>query len=369
MGRGRILHCISTMGGGGAERQCVYLVTELVRRGWHVDVALLDGGPNLGRLEASGARIHWLRGFHQFDPRLTWQLFWLIGRLKPQLVQTWMSVMDVQGGIACRARSVPWLICERGQGAWVPAMGYTLSRLRLAVTSGTSAVVCNSVCAVHTWDPYLPKRTPRYAIRNALPIAEIQHTPPVDTSERGTGAASKTVLAVGRFIRDKNWDILIRAMARVARRVPVTGVFCGTGRWDRPRIDRLIRQYGLEKVIVLPGYVDDVWARMKSADVCVSVSRREGCPNAVIEAMACGCPLVVSDIPPHRELLDDETAFFADPADPPHVAEAIVQVLTQPDKARRRAARAQARAEQWTPSTIAGQYEDVYRDLLSCGRP
>ncbi len=53
-----------------------------------------------------------------------------------------------------------------------------------------------------------------------------------------------------------------------------------------------------------------VWALMKKASVFVSLSAYEGCPNTVMEAMACGCPIIVSDIPEHREILDEQSALF-----------------------------------------------------------
>jgi len=362
---GRVPHCIATMGGGGAERQCAYLATELVRRGWQVDVALWAGGPNLERLEAGGARIHWLKGFNQWDPRLAWQLLRIVGKTRPDLVQTWTAVMDVPGGIACRTLSVPWLVCERGLGAWNPmSFGHVRCRLRLLVASGASAVVCNSASAARTWEPYLPGKTPRYIIRNVLPISEIQQTSPAPTPQTQAATRPKTVLAVGRFVSYKNWQVLIEAMAHVARRIPVTALFCGVGPW-RGQMENMIGQLGLTDVIDLPGYVDDVWARMKGADVSVNISRFEGCPNVVIEAMACGCPLVVSDIPPHREVLDDDMALIVDHTDPVQVADAIVRALGDPERARQRATRARARAEQWTGASIARKYANLYSDILT----
>jgi glycosyltransferase involved in cell wall biosynthesis len=63
---------------------------------------------------------------------------------------------------------------------------------------------------------------------------------------------------------------------------------------------------GLNDRLELTGLIprDEVYARCARADLFVSVSRGEGLPVAVIEAMAAECPAVLSDIPPHRELID-----------------------------------------------------------------
>ena len=77
---------------------------------------------------------------------------------------------------------------------------------------------------------------------------------------------------------------------------------------------------------------------MKASDAFVSTSTFEGQPNAVLEAMACGCPLVVSDIPAHREFLDDQTAAIV-PLKKDAFVKAILYVLQGSEEiARRRSA-------------------------------
>lgn len=68
--------------------------------------------------------------------------------------------------------------------------------------------------------------------------------------------------------------------------------------------------------MLLPGVVTDLWAKLRRAAVFVSVSLYEGCPNTVLKAMAADCLLVVSDIPAHRALLDDQIGMFVNPDDP-----------------------------------------------------
>ena len=97
----------------------------------------------------------------------------------------------------------------------------------------------------------------------------------------------------------------------------------------------------------------------------VSVGFFEGRPNAVLEAMACGCPLVVSDIPAHREFLDEGSALLVSPEVPAAIAQAIGSVLTAPDDAARRAKEARAKAAQWSNQAMARQYAHVYQEVLA----
>ena len=84
----------------------------------------------------------------------------------------------------------------------------------------------------------------------------------------------------------------------------------------RAAVEAAVAGLGLADRVRLVGFVPDAWAWMKRASVLVSPSLFEGHPNVVLEAAACGCPLVVSDIPAHREFLDGENAVLVDTGDP-----------------------------------------------------
>ena len=87
----------------------------------------------------------------------------------------------------------------------------------------------------------------------------------------------------------KNVEGVIAALARVAAEVQFVALMCGDGP-SRPHLERMTRELGIADRVVFRGYVDNLWDLMSGADAFVSLSRFEGCPNVVLEAMACGCP-------------------------------------------------------------------------------
>lgn len=117
-------------------------------------------------------------------------------------------------------------------------------------------------------------------------------------------AASFTVVWVGRMEEVKDPAVAVSAFAAVSD--PTTQmVMIGAGQLESA-VASQVRNLGLNDRLELTGLIprDEVFVRCAQADLFLSASHGEGLPVAVIEAMAAQCPVVLSDIPPHRELMD-----------------------------------------------------------------
>jgi len=348
------------MEGGGAERQLTYLASELHRLGEDVHVAVVSGGPNWTRLLASGATIHELRARGSHSPDLFWRLLRLIHSVDPDIVQLWLRQMDVLGGLAAWALRKPFIVTERASKAAYPRS------LKHAWRSGTaklaSAIVSNSEAGDRYWLGRTGARTLRCVIPNAVPVNEIALVTPA-TSDAAP-ADKRLVLFAGRLEPQKNIDTLLEGLRVALADDDFHVVCCGTGTL-RARTAEWIDRHGLASRVALAGYTRDLWSLMKCAAVLVSPSLFEGSPNVVLEAMACRCPLVISNIPEHRALLDESAAVLVDPRSASELAAAIRNVLRDGDGARQRAEAAFARVQRFSPASVAQQYLDVYRRVLA----
>jgi glycosyltransferase involved in cell wall biosynthesis len=118
------------------------------------------------------------------------------------------------------------------------------------------------------------------------------------------GGDTPVLIGAGKLKPQKDFPTLIRAFARLRRRRPARLVILGEGD-ARPALEALARELGVEADVDFPGYQQNPWAWLRRASVFVLSSAWEGLPNVLIEAMACGCPVVSTDCPSGpREILD-----------------------------------------------------------------
>lgn len=129
-------------------------------------------------------------------------------------------------------------------------------------------------------------------VPNGIDLARIAAVPPA--------AEEWDVIFTGRLIRDKNVDLLLRALVPVREEVPdLRALIVGDGP-ERPALERLARDLGLSGAVTFAGFLpdhDSVIAAMKASRVFVLPSTREGFGIAALEAMACGVPVVTTDHP------------------------------------------------------------------------
>lgn len=153
---------------------------------------------------------------------------------------------------------------------------------------------------------------------------------PVDHPWFAAGAPP-VILSVGRLSPEKEFDTVIRAVSEVARTRPVRLMILGEGR-ERPALEALVDELGMGECVRLPGFAANPYAYMSRAAVLVLSSRWEGSPNVLVEAMACGTPVVATDCPSGpAELLDGgRLGPLVDVGDASGMAAAIHQVLDAP---------------------------------------
>ena len=162
------------------------------------------------------------------------------------------------------------------------------------------------------------------------------------------------VVAAGRLHPQKGFDLLLDAVRLINDRSPCRLIILGEGP-ERVALTQLADQYGLSDRVDLPGFVNNPFAIMARASVFVLSSRWEALPTVLIEAMACGAPVIATDCPTGpREILEDgQWGRLVPPANPRALAKAIEQTLSEPRQSSRQ------RAAAYTITASTARYLEI----------
>lgn len=181
---------------------------------------------------------------------------------------------------------------------------------------------------------------------------------------RATLPPAPVLLTVGRLSQEKGHLDLIQALALIRRQWPADAFHCiiaGEGS-ERPRIEAAIAAEGLNSYVTLAGLQHDIRPYYAVADLVVMPSHSEGSPNALLEAMIAGKPIVATRVGGVPEIVtDDLTAILVERQNPQQLAAAIHRLLHDPGAAERLAANAQSVAiENYSPQAYRRSLARVY---------
>lgn len=168
------------------------------------------------------------------------------------------------------------------------------------------------------------------------------------------------ILGVGRLVSQKDFPTLVRAFARVRPRYPSRLMILGEGE-DRPKLEAMVQELGLEEDVALPGFVDNPYAYMSRASVFALSSVFEGFGNVVAEALAAGTPVVSTNCPsgPAEILANGEYGCLVPVGDADALADAIVKTLQNPTHSQI----LQQRSQDFSLDCITDQYLNVLHRL------
>lgn len=290
----RILWVISSLSCGGAERVVSELASAFSDRNYSVGVLTLSEPESDhyrldDRVERIALNVIW-------DSKSMWQRLYsnwhrsrmiraAIRRFRPDVVVSFIEQNNVRVLAATLGLPVPVVVSERIDPRRYPVGRAWNAARRLLYPLAARVVVQTN--ALIDWAKTVTDARRVCAIPNF--VRALPPPPPDEARERGR------VLAVGRLAEQKGFDLLLRAFASsgwAARGVRLT--ILGEGP-ERQSLEALANQLGIAQAVEMPGVVQYPEDRMARATIFVLPSRYEGFPNALLEAMAMGCPVIAAD--------------------------------------------------------------------------
>ena len=187
---------------------------------------------------------------------------------------------------------------------------------------------------------------------------------PVQSREGCYDTGSRVILSVGHLLENKGYHRAIEVAADVLPRYPDwQWVICGEGP-ERPRLEAMIREKGLEKQMVLPGLIRDMDGMYRKAAMLVMTSELEGLPMVLLEGKANRLPLVGFDIMTGpSDIIDHEVnGFLVEPFDLKAMAERIRSLVEDAGLRSRMAERTAVGMEKFSEETILNNWEKLLEE-------
>ncbi len=379
-GRLRVLLFTSTLGGGGAEKHLLRVANHLDREKFEVSLAVvkpcgefesgLSADVRKHHLNRRGAGSTTVRMFQSIKP-----LRQVIRRERPGLI---FSVMDLANLVSLTAgrglEDRPKIVL----GVQTPpSLAYGHSRhpvstlmLRLIPRLYPKAdqIVALSKGVAADLASLSPRMRERLTvIYNAGVEAEVlegaRESVPADELPD-----APLVVACGRLRAVKGFSTLLDALVLVRKSVPAHLWVVGEGE-QRPFLEKKIKQLGLEGCVRLLGFRQNPFKYMAAADLFVLSSHFEGFGNVIVEAMACGVPVVATRCPfgPGEIIADGENGLLVAPASAIALADGILRVLRDEELKKRLARGGSARAHDFDAKAITRAYEELFLQVAGSG--
>ncbi|VAW79915.1 Alpha-1,4-N-acetylgalactosamine transferase PglJ [hydrothermal vent metagenome] len=177
------------------------------------------------------------------------------------------------------------------------------------------------------------------------------------------------VLGIGRFVRQKDFPLLVRAFAELRKRRPVRLVLLGGDESSNEQVqhkielEELAHELGVAEDLDMPGYKENPFPYFRRASVFALSSRFEGFGNVLVEALFCGCPVVSTDCPsgPAEILKNGEFGRLVPVGDVKAMAEALDTVLDERIDGRV----LRARGEEFSVDRAVANYSELFGQLVS----
>lgn len=325
----RILHVATRHRLGGAERNLLHTVARELERGYEVHVAV--GTDGLRRDFPPRSRLHPLPDLIRdvsaaADRRALDSLRALIGANRFDVVHTHQSKAGVLGRIAARG-IVPVLIHTVHMASFGPAYGRFRSAaffgLERWMTSFTDMFVFVGADLQQRYLAAGVGAPSRCAVIHS-PVTELESLLTLrgmrgDERERariqiGVPEGRQAVLMVAALDARKRHDVAIRALAPMLAQDKAHLVIAGHGP-ERERLERLCERLGVARAVHFAGFIRDVRPLYAAADLLVHTSALEGVPQAVVQAIAAGLPVVATEVDGLREVAPDPRHMSVLPPD------------------------------------------------------
>lgn len=309
--------------------------------------------------EDAGVRVRALRASSKYDIGSFRRLVGCLRSDTPHVLQTNSTVSGPWGRVAARIARVPAVVSvEHTVHDGLRPYARLVNGATLPLADQVVGVSDAVVDSFPLWERLLLQLGTE--IRTIYNGVDVEHFAPGE-APAPRPPVMPTVGAVGRLIPAKGYRDLLRGWPRVVRQIPDARLrIVGDGPMREP-LEGLAEELSIAGSTTFVGYVPDPRTEFRRFDVAAFPSLREGLSLTAAQAMASGVPLVTSNLPSFRTLVG-ETGVTVPQGDPTALAEALVELLTDPERRSELATAGRKRIEErFSIDRVVKEYAALYR--------
>ena len=354
----KVLHCIHSLAGGGAERQLCQMLAMSSSCGIDMRVFCVNDDYVEGSVPSD--RVIKISDKKKYPFELINEIGRAVDGFQPDLVHCWLPVpVILPAMIVAKWRSLPVLASYRVSKKfrsvyeWIEYFAYRY--MADTIVSNNPPEQSNAA-----YRRLFASKRGVY-IPNSVSVdleshRDIQSSDPEEPFK---------ILFVGRIADEqKNWRNLLAAVSQIERDKNFRLQICGSGDEDE-QLKTEVYKLGLGERVDILGYCSDVYAVVRRSDVLVLPSWYEGMPNVVVEAMALGLPVIVSRVPAHTLLFGDHSGVtYIDPADPSSITNALGSFMDGEVDLKCLVETAYEFAKTLSPEKLLQRYQSLYERVV-----
>lgn len=348
----KILFFISSMEDGGAQRVISQLSNNLVERGFDVEILKYFKGENVFKLNEK-IKVNSIEENTNTTSKLT-NIKWLRKYINDNsdIVISFLAPFNIIALLANNSK--PIIVADRNDPRLVPS-NKIIRKLRDVLYQKADAVVLQT----NDNKNYFNKKVKSISYVIPNPISMDDYVGKALNTKK-----EKVIVSVGRLEKQKNQLLLINAFAKVyEKHNDYKLIIYGEGNYRKELEDR-IKELKLEETIKLPGSTNKVFDDISSAEAFVLSSNYEGMPNALMEAMCLGLPVISTKVSGSTDLIiNEENGLIIDINDELALVKSINKLIEDKDNANNLAVNAIKLNEKIKVSTIVDKWENIIIDI------
>lgn len=291
----KVLHAIHSLEGGGAETQLRILHRSLLDYGIDSNVVCFNAGSF-----ADEPKVLVVPSKGKFDFSAYKALGSVIADIWPDVIHTWLpAAITIPSMFFARRYRIPAIFSYRNKMFFHRPISYP--EYVTALVCCRKIVSNNLISQSSPFFRWLFRRKNGEVIYNSISFGQSRQEDEIRKKQ------VYKILFAGRLTRQKNLEILIKALEGMASDSRWILQVCGVGELEN-ELRLKVTAAGIQDRVIFEGFESNLSARMLASDLLIFPSNYEGMPNVLLEALAARLPVIASDIPASRDVVGDTDA-------------------------------------------------------------